>query len=126
MATIPDRGRAPFLLVALVLCAVAAFPSEKPKTRKKPDFALLYTTVYAPNDFGAYGVRVKVRRAHEQKARWEGYSDHAGEVAFRVPPGPADYVVWADVKVKKGQSLPETKVHVEGDERINLSLHLTE
>jgi len=123
MATTPRRRLSALLLACLLLSALAAFPADK---KPPKDFALIYTTVYSPQKLGQYGVRVKVRRAIEKKSRWEGVSDHAGEVAFRVPPGPADYIVWADIKVRKGQSRPETKVHVEGDERVDVSLHLTE
>ncbi len=74
----------------------------------------------------AYGVKVKIRRANEKKAKWELYSDHHGEFAQRVPAGEADYIVWADVKTAKGSSPPEVKVHVINDERQDIGLHLTE
>lgn len=112
------------LLLAFALAA-AGLASAAP-TKKPEDFALIYATVYGPKKLGMYGIRVKVRRASEKKARWQGSSDHAGEVAFRVPAGLGDYVVWADVKTPKGQAPPETKVHVQGNERVDVSLHLTE
>lgn len=123
MAITPRGRSAALLLACLLFLTLAAFPADK---KKPKEFALIYVTVYTPQKLGAFGVKIKVRRANEKKSRWEGYSDHQGEVAFRVPPGPADYVVWADIKAKKGQSRPETKVRVEGDERVDASLHLTE
>ncbi len=53
-----------------------------------------------------------------------------GEFAQRVPVGPADYVVWADVKGYKTadgrrvQPGEEVKVHIEADERSDIGLHL--
>lgn len=112
--------------ILLAFALAAAAPAPAAPTRKPEDFALIYATVYGPSKLGMYGIAVKVRRANEKKPRWQGTSDHAGEVAFRVPVGPGDYVVWADVKTPKGHAPPETKVHVEGNERVDVSLHLTE
>lgn len=98
----------------------AAPPREDPR---KP-YALIAGTVYAPDDRPAYGVRVKIRRAGEKKARWELFSDRRGEFAQRLPAGSADYVVWADVKGPKDQPRAELKVHIENDERVDISLHL--
>ncbi|MGA2002046.1 MAG: hypothetical protein ABSG70_01615 [Terriglobales bacterium] len=73
---------------------------------------------------------MKIRRADEKKVRWELFSNHMGEFAQRVPVGPADYVVWADVKGYKTadgrrvQPGEEVKVHIEADERSDIGLHL--
>ncbi len=99
--------------------------SEKGKPHEKP-YALIFGTVYGPDNRGAYGVRVKIRRADEKKAKWELTSDHRGEFAQRVPAGGANYIVWADVKTLKGATPPEIKVHILNDERQDISLHLTE
>ena len=104
--------------------ALRSAPAQKPDPRR--EYALIFGTVWAPDNKPAYGVPVKIRRADEKKARWELMSDHHGEFAQRVPPGTQDYIVWADVKVKKGKAKPETKVHVEKDERVDISVHLTE
>ncbi len=98
--------------------------SEKQKPVKP--YALIYGTVWTPQNRAAYGVKVKIRRVEDKKARWELYSDHAGEFAQRVPAGAADYIVWADLKVPKGQSPPQVKVHVDNDERVDIALHLTD
>ena len=100
-------------------------PSPQPE---KP-YALVFCTVWGPDDRPVYGVRVKVRRATEKKARWELYSDHNGEAAFRVPAGQAEYILWPDLKgykFEKGQELrgDEVKVRVTFDERIDVGLHL--
>lgn len=114
------------LLSAATLYAKAALAELKPN---KP-YALLFGTVWGPDDHPLYGVKVKIRRADQKKAHWELYSDHNGEFAQRVPPGPADYLVWADLKGYKspsGKELhqdAEVKVHVDNDERQDLGVHL--
>ena len=100
-------------------------------TALKP-YALIFGTVWDPDGHALFGVKVKIRRASdkEKKVRWELYSNHTGEFAQRVPPGPADYVVWADLKgyqLADGRRLragEEVKVHIDGDERSDIGLHL--
>ena len=99
------------------------------KERVKP-YALIYGTVWGPDHRPVYGVKVKIRPAGQNKAKWEVYSDHSGEFAQRVPAGAADYIVWTDLKGFKsqnGKSLQpgdEVKVHVDNDERVDIGLHL--
>jgi hypothetical protein len=96
---------------------------------RKP-YALIFGTVWGPDDRPIYGVHVKIRRADQKKAKWELYSDHQGEFAQRVPAGKADYVVWADLKGSKLLNRnqlhadEEVAVHIEGDERQDIGLHL--
>jgi hypothetical protein len=113
-----------------VLPPVLAAPASK---KLKPDdpYALIFGTVWGPDSHPVYGIKVKIRLASNKKAKWELYSDHAGEFAQRVPAGKADYVVWADLKgVKTTYGYPlhlaeEVPVHVEYDERADIGLHLT-
>jgi hypothetical protein len=114
------------VLISVFLVPYSFSDSSAPDSKsdaKKP-YALLYGTVYDKNDRPAYGIKVKIRRITGKKASWELYSDHSGEFAQRVPPGAADYLVTADVKTPKGQPKPEVKVHVDNEERRDLSLHL--
>jgi hypothetical protein len=90
------------------------------------EYALIFGTVWGPDDRPVYGVPIKIRRANEKKARWESMSDHRGEFAQRVPAGKAEYIVWADIKTPKGKEKPQVKVSIENDERADISLHLTE
>jgi hypothetical protein len=99
------------------------------RSEDKP-YAVIFTTVWGPDDRPVYGVKVKIRRENEKKARWEGYSDHHGEFAVRVPAGKAVYVAWADLKGYKspngGRLEPgdNVTIHVEYDERVDTGLHL--
>ncbi len=121
-------------LLALVLMAASAVlwpaidgmcAAGQDSSSPKP-YALIFGTVWGPDNRPLYGVPVKIRRANEKKARWELRSDHSGEFAQRLPAGKQDYVVWADIKVAKGKEKPQTIVHIESDERQDISLHLTE
>jgi hypothetical protein len=96
---------------------------------RKP-YALIFGTVWGPDDLPVYGVKVKIRRADQKRAKWELYSNHSGEFAQRLPAGKADYVIWADTKGLKlltGKKLApgtEVSVHIESDERADIGLHL--
>jgi hypothetical protein len=95
--------------------------------KREQPYALIFGTVWGPDNRPLYGVKVKIRREGEKKARWEQYSDHSGEFAQRVPAGKQDYVVWADrYKSPTGHTLQgeEVKVHVDADERADTGLHL--
>jgi hypothetical protein len=104
----------------------AAAPQKDPH---KP-YALIFGTVWGPDDHPVYGVKVKIRRADQKHAKWELYSDHSGEFAQRLPAGKADYIVWADTKGlkllngKKLQPGTEVTVHILSDERADIGLHL--
>jgi hypothetical protein len=102
----------------------AAKPLAPPPAKDEKPYALIFGTVWTADNHAAYGVKVRIRRADQEKAKWEAVSDHNGEFAQRVPAGKADYILQADVKTKGKK--PETKVHVDNDERVDVSLHLTE
>jgi hypothetical protein len=122
------------LLILLCLSFVFAVPrttAAQDKKGEKP-YGLIYGTVWGPDARPLYGVKVKIRRADQKKTHWELYSDHRGEFAQRVPVGPTDYAVWADLKGYKtpnGRALrltEEVRVHITYDEREDIGVHLTE
>lgn len=136
LSIVPNLPRLPLfglLLVAVLLpapggngqLAAASKPSKK-------EYALIFGTVWGPDNRPVYGVPVKIRRAQDKKAKWQVYSDHHGEFAQRVPPGEADYVLSADVKgIKTADGKPvhqvgEVKVHVDYDEREDTGVHLAQ
>ena len=121
-------------LALLLLFAIGMRdPLTAAQKQVKPNqpYALIFGTVWGPDGRPVFGVNVKIRRIQDKKARWELYSDHRGEFAQRIAAGKADYVVWADLKNFKSvdgkplHAVQDVPVHVEADERVDLSLHLT-
>ena len=116
-------------LILLGLSATPIDASEDSGKKEKP-YALIFGTVWDPDNRPVYGVRVLIRRADKKKPQWELMSNHMGEFAQRVPAGTADYIIWADLKGYKswdGRKLSpgdEAKVHVDYDERVDTGLHL--
>ncbi len=117
-------------LAGFGLSSLGATPPQQVKPGQP--YALIFGTVWGPDNRPVYGVTVKIRRATDKpkKTRWEVYSDHHGEFAQRVPPGEADYILSANVKGIKGPDgrplhlVEEVKVHVYNDEREDTGLHL--
>ena len=118
-----------FWLVTAPVGVVAR--AEDTPAGKKPQapYALIFGTIWDGQHRPIQGVKIKIRRDDQKKAKWELVSDRRGEFAQRVPAGKADYTIWADIKPKKGQKdfkPVETTAHIENDERIDIGLHLTE
>lgn len=119
-----------FSAFSLQVSPVANAASAPKKLKPTDPYALIFGTVWGPDDHAAYGVKVKIRRASDQKPKWELYSDHRGEFALRVAAGKNDYIVGADLKGVKTQDghpvhlVEEVPVHVEYDERVDIGLHL--
>src|SRR5579871_3050387 len=119
------------IATALLLPTLSSQQGLLTAQKDKP-YALIFGTVWGPDNRPIYGVRVKIRRKTDKpkKVRWEVYSDHMGEFAQRVPAGEADYVLWADLKGYKpadGKPLhlpEEVTVHIYNDEREDTGLHL--
>jgi hypothetical protein len=115
--------------VAFAVVTSLFFAEANARTKSEP-YALIFGTVYDAENHPVAGVKVKIARLKGEKRdqTWEHVSDGRGEFAQRVPAGRADYLVWADVKSKKNKEprSAEVKVHVENDERQDISLHLTQ
>lgn len=112
-----------------LLPVVNAAPASQ-KLKPTDPYALIFGTVWGPDNHAVYGVKVNIRRVPDKKPKWDLYSDHSGEFAQRVAAGKNDYVVGADlkgVKTTDGHRLhlvEEVPVHVEYDERVDIGLHL--
>ena len=126
------------ILPGLALAILASSPSTlagsaPAQANVKPEkpYALIFGTVWGPDNRPVYGIKIQIRRAIDQKAKWEVFSDHSGEFAQRVPAGRQDYVVGADLKgVKLASGKPpkaeEVQVHIDNDERADIGVHLTD
>jgi hypothetical protein len=132
------RGLSFFL--PLLLAVLSLGPSFRPanaapspqKLKLTDPYALIFGTVWGPDNRPVYGVKVLIRRDSDKKPKWELYSDHRGEFAQRVLAGKNDYVVGANlkgIKTEGGRPLhlaEEVPVHIEYDERVDIGLHLAQ
>ena len=112
------------LALVLAIGNVAVCVRADSRQHARDPYALLFGTVYGPDQRPEYGVRIKIRRADQKRPKWELMSDHQGEFAQRVPAGKADYIITADVKTPKGQPKSQLTIHVDNDERKDFVLHL--
>jgi hypothetical protein len=124
-----------FVLAALSQPVAAA---SKDKPQKEKPYALIFGTAFGPNDRPLYGVKIRIRPQTRKRPSWDLISDHRGEFAQRVPPGPGDYLIRGEAEYapvgedgrpqlsKKVRLKGETRVHVGSEERLDISLHLTE
>ena len=121
------------VILAFLLSLNSSQTSAAQTVKPGQSYALIFGTVWDPDNHPVYGIRIKIRRSTDRpkKVRWEVYSDHHGEFAQRVPAGEADYIISADLKgVKFADSTParlpqEVTVHIYNDEREDTGLHLT-
>jgi hypothetical protein len=121
--TMNKRIAALVIAVCVAACTVSLAAGDKKPDPRQP-YALIFGTVYGPDQQPARGIKVKIRRSGEKKAI-ELFSDNHGEFAHRFPAGKADYVIWADLKDKQAAEKTQVKVHVENDERQDLTLHVS-
>ncbi len=118
-------------LAAMVILAGAflAAPPGRARASGKSDaakpYALIIGTVYDPDNHPVYGVKIKIQNNQKKKSHWEAYSNHQGEFAVRVPAGAADYIVAAQPQGKSAADPVQITVHIDNDERKDISLHLT-
>ena len=118
-----------FCFAVLLIISVAAQAGQRLTAKNS---AVIFGTVWGPDDRPVYGVTVKIRRARDKakKARWEVYSNHLGEFEQLVPAGKETYVIWADtrgLKTLDGKHLQpgqQVTVEIEGNERVNTGVHL--
>lgn len=110
--------------LALALTCLTLVSAAGTENKNVP-YALIFGTIWDARNRPAAGVKIRIQHDTDKKPKWELYSDVRGEFAQRVPAGKADYLVWAEMKGRKGH-VSETKVHVESDERQDIGLHLPE
>jgi hypothetical protein len=126
------------LLVLLALAQLSALDEKKHADKKKPEktYGLIFGTAYGPDDRPLYGVKVTIHPEGKKHPHWELFSDHRGEFAQRVPTAAADYLITGEAEYaalgkdgkpsKKKKLRGETRVHMEGEIRQDVGLHLAE
>jgi hypothetical protein len=131
------RSVAACLAVLLFLLLAQPLTVAEKQKREKP-YALIFGTAFGPDDHPIYGVKITIHPKDKKHPSWAFISDHRGEFAARVPPGPGDYIVHgeaeyapvgADGKPEKSKARKlkgEKSVHVDSEERLDISLRLEE
>ncbi len=124
--------------LALFALSTLARPAADDKKQKEKPYALIFGTAYGPDDRPFYGAKITIHPVTKKHPSWDLISDHRGEFAQRIPPGPGDYLVYGEAqyapagpdgnpqKAKAKRLKGEAKVHVDNEERVDISLHLTE
>jgi hypothetical protein len=112
-------------LLVIALCFAFALPGFAKQKKQPQEYALIFGTVFGPDEHPVPGVPVVIQRADKKKPKYEHVSDARGEFAQRVPVGPADYVVRPQLKDKQAAEKAAVKVRIEKDERHDIALHLT-
>lgn len=132
-ATTRKRFRSSTYILAFLSCVFLLTINAASEDHKNPTpvkTALIFGTVWGPDDRPLPGVTLKIRKAGEKKVRWQVRSNHRGEFDQEVPAGKQDYVIWAETKGVKLpnrrhlQPSPEVTVHIESNERADTGLHL--
>jgi len=128
------------LIVLSAAIRLPALNDKKQPDKKKQErsYGLIFGTAYGPDDRPLYGVKVTIHPAGKKHPLWELVSDHRGEFAQRVPSAAADYLIKGEAeyapigkdgkpeKSKKKKLRGETRVHMEGEIRQDVGLHLAE
>ena len=119
------------LSFTLLLASLSFFLTINATSQVPPkNTAVIFGTVWGPDDRPLPGMVVKIRLAGEQKARWQVRSNRRGEFDQVVPAGKQEYIIWAETKSyklpdhKHLQPSPEVTVRVESNERADTGLHL--
>ena len=112
-------------LVSMVWLAGAAFVFEPAGSAQNSSGSharifVIFATVFNDQGFALTGARVRVRRSDEKKFRWEGASDHQGELAFRVPPG-EEYEMTIEARGFKSQT---RKIDARIENRADLTIRM--
>lgn len=125
------------LAVALCLVIFLSFAAAQKKEDSKRHYGLISGTAYGPDDRPLYGVRITIHPEGKKHPSWDLVSDHRGEFAQRVPPGPEDYIVDGQVELapvengvpqlhKKKKLKDQVKVHIDNEEIRDISIHMKE
>ncbi len=112
------------LVFGLIVASVPLAGAAQSLDPTKP-YALIFGTVFGPDDRPAANVKIKIRRGDHKRAKWELVSDRRGEFAQRFPAGEADYFISTEIPKKYHLGNKEVKVHITNDERQDIALHLT-
>jgi len=132
------NGYAAACLALVALGALARPWALEDKHKPEKAYGLIFGTAYGPDDRPLYGAKITIRAEGKKHTSWQLLSDHRGEFAQRVPQGPGDYLVQGEAEYapagengkprtsKKKKLRGETRVHIDGQERQDIGVHLTQ
>jgi hypothetical protein len=123
------------LALALCLSLLLSYAAAQKKDDSKRHYGLISGTAYGPDDRPLYGVSITIHPEGKKHPSWDLVSDHRGEFAQRVPPGPEDYIVDGQVELaplengvpqlhKKKKLRDQVKVHIDNEEIRDISIHM--
>ena len=124
------------VVLTCLLCSHLLLAAKDQTLQKH--YGLIFGTAYGPDDRPVYGAKIQIHPAGKKHPSWELVSDHRGEFAQRVPAGTNDYLIHGEAEYaplrddgkpqlsKKVRLKGETRVHVDNEERRDISVHLTE
>ena len=121
----PTFVRVTIVLLVLICLAGVVFTVEPARGGQNsgdshPRIFVIFATVFTDQGFALTGARARVRRSDQKKFRWEGISDHQGEVAFRVPPG-AEYELTIEARGFKTET---RKIDAREDNQADLTMRM--
>jgi len=109
------------ILALAVFSAARSLPAQNRKQKAEP-YAVVAGTVFRDPGFAQPGASVVLaRKDAPSKKLQEQTSSPRGEFAFRVPPGPAAYLVTATLK---GFQTARQEIEIQGQEQVNATLLL--
>jgi len=124
-APLPARQIATLCLGILALAFLRDFPAaaQTGKQKSVPPHAVVAGTVFRDPGLAQAGAAVTLSLKDDAKGKklQTAASDTRGEFAFRVPPGPATYVVRAALK---GFRPTQQEIEITGEEQVNATLLL--
>src|SRR3954463_13032670 len=100
--TVTTKGRQGAMMagwLALVVLSALVQPQAL-ADKKKPEksYGLIFGTAYGQDGRPLYGGRITIHPQSKKHPNWQLVSDHRGEFAQRVPPGPADYLIQGEAE----------------------------
>lgn len=111
------------LLILATKMERSVLGTPKEKEKQAEPFALLIGTCFDETGFSLSGAKVIIQLMSSESGtkKWERLSSPRGEFAVRLPPGKNSFRVTAS---KDGFQSAEKTVSFEGEERLDLMLHL--
>lgn len=133
---ITEWHRVAAAMAAIAILAASSLVHASGDKSLQKHYGLIFGTAYGPDDRPLYGAKVTIHPVGKKHPNWELVSDHRGEFAQRVPPGPKDYLIQGQAEIvplengkpqgARKKLRAETRVHVDAEERQDVGLHFHE